>query len=1113
MRLLMCSLLLALSFLKELDVLLCMNLAVSPERNFLFPASSLFGYRVRQFTTDQGERVIVGAPGSGNLYTCDVTNGSCDIITLSNSSHSPNLGLTLEVDPTSAQLIVCGPSPPHDCHETPYMNGICYTLSSSLSMIEELTPGYQSCQQAEVDICFLFDGSSSTGKPELEAIKEFMRSAMESQQNSSVHFAAVQFSHELRIEFNFSHYQQVRDPNILLRDITILGGLTHTYKAIKFTLDNVFTQNAGSRPKAKKVLLMLTDGEANDADINRVIESAEKKRVIRYIIGMGYNFHRLDLQKYLDSLASYPPIEHTRVLEDISGLRDLFTKLKEKILSLEGVVQDSESTLEFSSAGFSAALSQDGLVLGDPGVYQGSGGFLDVLKENLLVNMSHGEAGTYGYLGYAIRLLQTAKGLFCVVGAPRFEYRGLVILLQERMDKTNWKETHRLYGEQVGSYFGSEINVADMDQDGFADLVFVSAPHYQEEQRFGRVSVCLVSEGVLNCSTSLRGEPGHFLAQFGAAVSTLGDLDGDGLSEVAVGAPYETAGRGAIYIFKGRIDGVHKTYIQRLVGPPKGQGFGVSIHGVLDMTKDGLPDIAVGSWGHVAVHRSQPLVTVTLNMTFDPPEIPIPNLESTVCENEVTMQACVYPKNLTPLYKGPLDISLSYSFILDLGHHTSRVSFKNQQREAKEMFPVQWEGRECQNFSVILSDCSLEDVSPVRVSLNVSLGPNVSQWLLSPSRSISAVSEVPFQICGSGGVCGPDLRVNFQGDTVLVAQHGSSFHLLLELQNMGEDGHLVTMNITYPAGLTFRRASISKQSRRITVNCKELEPGNLICNVSHPIFRQRAWAVIQITFDVSTNVSWAESVQIEASATSANKRNESVSNNMAAQSFVVLYPINVIARGLDTSIKFANFSSHEDHSVLHHSYQIRNLLQNALPPEVTITVVTPRSLSEGLEWDLKHIKLYPSGSCVPVDGGQTHGPHAKTFLCAVQSLNLTLLRLEGTLRCTRMWKKPVSVSVGSSVTINYNESRYHGEKMGAFHTAQVITQVELLVLPNHTMYLIGGSVGGLILLLLICGLLYKCGFFKRYKDRVGEEQPPNNGPVTDGEETATQEPLTSQLGD
>ena len=50
---------------------------------------------------------------------------------------------------------------------------------------------------------------------------------------------------------------------------------------------------------------------------------------------------------------------------------------------------------------------------------------------------------------------------------------------------------------------------------------------------------------------TLHGEQGHPWGRFGAALAVLGDVNGDSVADVAVGAPGEEENRGAVYIFHG----------------------------------------------------------------------------------------------------------------------------------------------------------------------------------------------------------------------------------------------------------------------------------------------------------------------------------------------------------------------------------------------------------------------------------------------------------------------------------------------------------------------------------------------------------------------------------
>lgn len=54
--------------------------------------------------------------------------------------------------------------------------------------------------------------------------------------------------------------------------------------------------------------------------------------------------------------------------------------------------------------------------------------------------------------------------------------------------------------------------------------------------------------------SELQGLPGYPLGQFGAAIAALRDINGDGLMDVAVGAPLEE--QGAVYIFNGQPGGL-----------------------------------------------------------------------------------------------------------------------------------------------------------------------------------------------------------------------------------------------------------------------------------------------------------------------------------------------------------------------------------------------------------------------------------------------------------------------------------------------------------------------------------------------------------------------------
>ncbi|XP_036420534.1 integrin alpha-L-like [Colossoma macropomum] len=665
-------------------------------------------------------------------------------------------GMSMAVRSTPLSgLTSCSPSFAPDCEGNLFLINTCYHFSSQLELIAKDKVTFQECSKTMVNLVFLIDGSSSMKTSAFNKNKKFIWNIMTRLKHSSIQFAAVQFSGVPRIVFDFNDYMDGTAKKKLDEE-EHMKDLTNTHQAIDYVLVNLFNSvSSGAEPEATKALVIITDGTPTDFNTKDVIKRCDDQQITRFVIGVG----NVDIRK-LRRFASEPKDKNTFQIEDYSGLEGLSHSLQTKIYNIEGAQSAFRKkwTKELSHSGFSTAYDKDVLVLGAAESNEWSGMlYEDMRSGDGTREIKDPKLKNESYMGYSVAVGEKDGISLLFSGTPRFNHSGQVTLFNKH-EKT-WEVTTHVSGEQVGSYFGASLCLLDMDSDGDTDFVVVGAPLYYQAQpqREGRMYVYKLTNEMklvkeLEVADCVQG-------QFAATVTSVADLNGDELQDVAVGAPLENNGRGAVYIYLGnRTQGIRPQYSQRILAQmisEQLQQFGVAIDGVMDMEGDGLTDIVVGARGTVMLLKAQPVLSVSANLSFSPSEISLDNFDCLVkTENTIpvaTLSICFGVKedtHSTGVVRRGLNVSFELS--ADSVKQWSRAFFQPTNNQSRNLLNSVLLDSHCSCFNqtLYMEKCVKDTSSPVLIQLNFSQAeqqPSSSNAVLNIDSRTEAYVEVPFQ--------------------------------------------------------------------------------------------------------------------------------------------------------------------------------------------------------------------------------------------------------------------------------------------------------------------------------------------------------------------------------
>ncbi|XP_069112948.1 uncharacterized protein [Argopecten irradians] len=211
------------------------------------------------------------------------------------------------------------------------------------------------CEEREVDIAFIIDGSGSIGSEDFNLIRQFLIKFLDYNaiNTGSVKVAVVSFSSYAQVEFYFNTYDNKEDIQRVINDMPYMGYATNLTGGLKVTREDVFNYENGDRKDVSDMAVLITDGEPNiekGAQLRKELakwKGSDSKNIPLLAIGIGKDFEEEKNKALLRSIAESEDminiIESYKEMDRIRG--EIFKKIC-KVIQRISTVKDGDPCFE-----------------------------------------------------------------------------------------------------------------------------------------------------------------------------------------------------------------------------------------------------------------------------------------------------------------------------------------------------------------------------------------------------------------------------------------------------------------------------------------------------------------------------------------------------------------------------------------------------------------------------------------------------------------------------------------------------------------------------------------------------------------------------------------------
>ncbi|XP_045486120.1 integrin alpha-5 [Pieris rapae] len=631
---------------------------------------------------------------------------------------------------------------------------------------------------------------------------------------------------------------------------------------------------------------------------------------------------------------------------------------------------------------------------------------------------------------------------------------------------SKYAHINTLVHDEIGTLFGGCLCTVRLSAD--YDSLLIGAPLYARtayESDTGAVYVFQPNSDTSPTFTlkkiiKAKTPGGHF----GLSIANLGDMDGDGRDEVAIAAPYENDG--AVYIYTGKALVSEPEKYMMKIKPEGFQTFGLSLATLWDYDDNGSNGLAIGApeSNKIAILRSFASVTVNLRTEF-----PILQFDSHKSDENISFKvilSVVYPKkakNVTADIKVTAELTDGKSKFVnnpEMGIYTYTQSLNDKLSSYNHSIPVKVVIPRKDVFQVISYKITVELMEdPMKIPFDP------SRVLLSESSTLFEQDTKTSSRC-TGARCMPNLEPTLTTSLMDKYIIGSTEreYFNISVFNSGDNAYAPCIKVEA------RGVRILKASKDCVLGLNE----EFICSPTIAVLKGHTWNIPNMEMEMNTLKSEDYNIFIKYDLYS---HCDDTTDRKTFENPIKLYPdLNFEIKGQSNPSDIINTTVNElkdFQKQIKHVYTITN---DGVTNWVDLQFQISFNHSD-------HINVFNSSALVYPESG--------AIQCAMKNVSEVIFA------CTFSLNRKQKAQIHISIELLKDSFGTDDEDS----TAEIVTNLYLVNFAKYNVasdtflslstslhisstrvalwIIILSSLLGLLLLIIIAFIMYKCGFFRR----------------------------------